>query len=159
MKPHRNDVSVVFRGRQSWDPQEIGKRVAWLNIMKMRDCLWWCRVRLPWTTCGGGNLSDKLETVLTKAEDMHTVFQKDHSNNTPNKKMCACLTIQPCQKRLSKTGNSQIPTKVVKLLQIGEMREKEHKVGCGGTGMNWGKEHAQNILHKIQIIIKIMQDH
>lgn len=73
--------------------------------------------------------------------------------------MCACLTIQPCQKRLSKTRNSQIPTKVVKLLQIGEMREKEHKVGCGGTGMNWGKEHAQNILHKIQIIIKIMQDH
>lgn len=73
--------------------------------------------------------------------------------------MCACLTIQPCQKRLSKTGNSQILTKVDKLLQIGKMREKEHKVGCGVTGMNWGKNILKIYCRKIQIIIKIMQDH
>lgn len=148
MKPHWNDVSVVFSRRQSWDHQEIGKRIAWLNIMKMRDYLWWCRARLLWTTCRGGNLSDKLETVLTKAEDMHTVFQKDHSYYAPNKKMCACLTIQPCQKRLSILETPKFLLKWINCCKLVKWERKSTKLGVEELGWIGERISSKYIVEK-----------
>lgn len=70
--------------------------------------------------------------MFSKAEDINVVYI---TNTTPtytlNKNSCMFNIIPLSEYMLSKTRNSQIPTKVDKLLKIDEMRDRK-SMNLGG---------------------------